>query len=371
MQRDRQSMDNRMSDNPMTSFISSLCQHAGITIIATDEQFVIRFWNSAAERMFGQPASAAIGQPIWLIIPPERHGLAQRMLERAVTRGETSEVELRRTGPDGRKHYLAVTISPVPDEHHHVVGVSICVRDVTKGMDLMRDVAETQRMSALGSMSGAIAHHFNNLLGGALTALDFVQDSFEVETLRRGLRTALTALSRVSEITLALLTFAEGDRTDSPTDDVVDTVRQFVAGRRKEWARNRISVETELRPLRAKLPAKRLMTLLRILTTNACEAMVGGGTLRIELSKGPGMTVVLRVRDTGAGVPEEQIRHVFEPFFTTKRAVNPEDPEHIGLGLAVAYGLVKGMGGTITLEPGDPKGTVCTVCLPVHLEASG
>jgi len=163
----------------MMPFLRSLCEHAGIAIIGTDEQFVIRFWNVAAERMFGKSASAAVGQPIWLIIPPERHGLAQRMLDRAVMRGETSDIELRRTGPDGRKHHLAVTFSPVPGDQKQSGGVSICVRDVTKGMDLMRDVAEMQRMSALGSMSGAVAHHFNNLLGGALTALDFVQDSFE------------------------------------------------------------------------------------------------------------------------------------------------------------------------------------------------
>jgi len=355
----------------MMPFLRSLCEHAGIAIIGTDEQFVIRFWNVAAERMFGKSASAAVGQPIWLIIPPERHGLAQRMLDRAVMRGETSDIELRRTGPDGRKHHLAVTFSPVPGDQKQSGGVSICVRDVTKGMDLMRDVAEMQRMSALGSMSGAVAHHFNNLLGGALTALDFVQDSFEVETLRRGLRTAMTALSRVSELTFGLLAFAEGDRSESPTGDAAETVQQFVSSRRKEWAGKHIFVETDLRPLKAKLPSKRLLTILRILTANAREAMAGGGTLRIELSKGPGTTIIFRVRDSGAGMPEEQIRHVFEPFFTTKRAVNPEDPEHIGLGLAIVYGIVKDLGGTITLERGEPGGMVCTVCLPADLETTG
>jgi len=364
-------MGNRMSSDALMPFLRSLCEHAGIAIIATDEQFVIRFWNVAAERMFGKSASEAIGQPIWLIIPPERHGLAQRMLDRAVTRGETSDVELRRTGPDGRKHHLAVTFSPVPGDHKQASGVSICVRDVTKGMDLMRDVAETQRMLALGSMSGAVAHHFNNLLGGALTALDFVQDSFEVETLRRGLRTAMTALSRVSELTFGLLAFAEGDRSESPTGDAVETVRQFVSSRRKEWTGKRISVETELHPLKAKLASKRLTTILRILTANACEAMADGGTLRIELSKGPGMTVVLRVRDSGMGMLDEQIRHVFEPFFTTKRAIRPGDPEHVGLGLAIAYGIVKDLGGTITFERGEPRGSVCTVCLPADLETTG
>jgi PAS domain S-box-containing protein len=353
-----------MSDDAMRPFLQSLCEHAGIAIIATDAGFVIRFWNAAAEQMFGSSAAEAIGQPIWLIIPPERHGLAQRMLERAALRGETSDFELRRAGPDGRKHYLAVTVSPIPDPDGRIAGISVCVRDVTKGMDLLRDVAETQRMSALGSMAGSVAHHFNNLLGGALTTLDFAQDVSDLEMLRRSMRTAISALTRVSELTHGLLTFAEGDRSESLTGDATVTVNQFVARRRPEWTRRHIALEVDVQPLNAQVSPKRLKTILEVLTTNACEAMAGGGTMRIELVRGPGTTIILRVCDTGAGIPEEQVRHVFEPFFTTKHADTLDETEHIGLGLAVVHGIVKDLGGTITLGGGESGGTVCTVCLP-------
>jgi PAS domain S-box-containing protein len=360
-----------MFEERMMPFLQSLCEHAGIAIIATDERFIIRFWNAAAERMFEEPTSRAIGQPIWLIIPPERHGLAQRMLERAVLRAETSEVELRRTDRAGRTHHLAVTMSPIPDHDGRVVGVSICIRDVTQGMDLLRDVAEMQRMSALGSMAGAVAHHFNNLLGGALTALDFAQDADDSEQLRRALKTAMSALGRVSTLTHGLLVFAEGDHSETPTGDAAEVIRQFISGRQATWSKAHISVRTQLQPLQARLPVKRLTAILEALTANACEAMVGGGILRIELVRGPGMTVILRISDTGKGIPQEQLRHVFEPFFTTKRVIRPEEAEHAGLGLAVVHGIVKDMGGTITLEHGESGGTVCTVCLPADLPATG
>lgn len=357
-----------MSDDAMMPFLQSLCEHAGIAIIATDEAFVIRFWNTAAERMFERPARSAIGQPIWLIIPPERHSLAQRLLERAVQRSETSELELRQSDSAGKTHHLAVTVSPIPATDGQVVGVSICVRDVTKGMELLRDVAETQRMAALALMAGAVAHHFNNLLGGAMTAMDFAQDAGDPDMLRRALKTAMSALTRVSGLTHGLLAFAEGDRTESPVGDAAAAVQQFVSRLRSEWAGQNIVLETDLQVHGARLPTRLFLIILEVLTTNACEAMVEGGTLRIELKKGPGTTVILRVCDTGAGIPEEQLRHVFEPFFTTKRATSPDEPEHLGLGLAVVHGIVKDLGGTITLEPREPAGIVCTVCLPVTIE---
>jgi len=287
-----------MSDDAMMPFLQSLCEHAGIAIIGTDETFVIRFWNMAAERMFECPARTATGQPIWLIIPPERHSLAQRLLERAVLRGETSELELRQQDSAGKTHHLAVTVSPVPNADGQVAGVSICVRDVTKGMELLRDVAETQRMAALGLMAGAVAHHFNNLLGGAMTAMDFAQDAGDPDMLRRAVKTAMWALSRVSGLTFALLAFAEGDHSESPVGDAAAAIEQFVSRLRGEWAGQSIVVETDLRVSGARLPNKRLLTILEVLTTNACEAMAEGGTLRIELKKGPGTTVILRVCDT-------------------------------------------------------------------------
>jgi two-component system cell cycle sensor histidine kinase/response regulator CckA len=353
-----------MPAEPMEQFLKSLCEHAGIAIIATDDQLFIRFWNDAAEQMFGYSAAAALGQPIWLIIPPDRHSLAQRTFDRALGRAETSEFDIRYTGPQDRSCYLAVTISPVSGESRQVVGISICVRDVTKGMELLRDVAETQRMSALGSMAGAVAHYFNNLLGGAMTALDFVQDASDPEVLRRALRTAISALGRVTVLTYGLSTFAEGDHSETSAASVVDTVRAYLAQKEEDWLRLHVHLETDLDSIDVAVPVKRLFTILDVLTTNACEAMPGGGILRIELKPGPGDTFVLRVGDTGAGVPQEQIRHVFEPFFTTKRALETGQPEHIGLGLAIAHGIVKDLDGTITLEQGKEGGTICIVCLP-------
>ena len=347
-------------------FFENICVHTGLAVIATDEHFHIRFWNAAAGRLFGGSAETMLGQPIVSVMPAEQRGLFQRLLERALNRGEVKELEFRYEDPTGRDTYLAVTVSPITEQSRGNVGVSICIRDVTRGMEMVREVAEAQRMSALGLMAGAVAHHFNNLLGGAITTIDFAQTSDNPELLRRTLEATASVLARASSLTQSLLAFAEGDRSSSPTAEATAIVQGFVARYTERWAEQDIVVETELESLPATVPVKYLLTVLEMLASNACQAMLDGGTLRFELSGTDEGQILLRVCDTGVGMTAEHRRHAFEPFFTTRRAPGDGPGEHVGLGLAVVHGIVKDMGGTVALEPAEGGGTVCSVRLPAE-----
>jgi signal transduction histidine kinase len=234
-------------------------------------------------------------------------------------------------------------------------------------MELLRNVAEAQRMSALGSMAGAVAHHFNNLLGGIMTTIDFAQEADDAEMNRRALRTTATVLARAKMLAHSLLAFAEGDHSDSPSEDMTETVGRFIESNRAKWAELDIEVEADLEAVGVSAPAKRVLTVLDVLTTNAREAMLDGGTMRVGLSRVGHDRVSLQVSDTGVGVPAEQVRHVFDPFFTTKRSQESGHPTHPGLGLAVVHGIVKDLGGTVTLDPREGGGSVLTVNLPVDM----
>jgi signal transduction histidine kinase len=219
-------------------------------------------------------------------------------------------------------------------------------------------------MSALSTMAGAVAHHFNNLLGGVLTSIDFALATDDPAVLRRALRTTVSALSRANDLTVNLLSFAEGDRSPSSPEDAARTVNHFVESVAPRLAESQVKLETDVLAVTPIVPAKQLLTILDCLETNATEAMPDGGTLRIELLPGPGHSLVLRVSDTGPGIPRDQLPYVFEPFFTTKRGGPPNDTMHAGLGLAVVHGLVKDLGGVVTVGPAEGGGTICTVCLP-------
>jgi PAS domain S-box-containing protein len=345
-------------------FFKWMCEQADVPLIATDDQLNIRFWNTAAARLFGQPVEVMIGQPVLSIVPPQRQALVQRLLERALRKGESREFEYEHKDLDGRAVFLAVTVSPIQDEQGQPLGVSIGAQDITRSIGVLRQFAEAQRMSALGMMAGAVAHHFNNLLGGVVTTLDFARSSSDPRVLHRYLRAASSALARATALTRNLLFFAEGEHDDSPQADISETVRGFIAEHEPQWAEHGVSVETDLQPTGAQVPVDRVVHIIDILATNACEAMPGGGRLRFEVSRSGNGTVLLKVSDTGVGIPPEQIRQVFEPFFTTKRVLDASRPGHVGLGLAVVHGIVRDLGGTVCLESNSPEGTSCVVRLP-------
>jgi C4-dicarboxylate-specific signal transduction histidine kinase len=245
-------------------------------------------------------------------------------------------------------------------------GVSVYIRDVTRRIESERALTEATKMAALGAMAGAIAHHFNNVLGGLVTSADFAQSSDDPDLLRRVLKSIVNTLTRASQLTQALLAFAEGDHSDSELADVGETVRQFIETVEPKLTRSGIRVEAQIAPVRLRIPARRLRTVLDCLTANACEAMPEGGTLRIEICVPPDATeMLLRITDTGAGMSEFDLRHAFEPFFTTKCEGTPGSVEHPGLGLAVVHGIIRSLGGAVTLASNPGEGTCCTIHLPL------
>jgi PAS domain S-box-containing protein len=318
--------------------------------------------------MLGGSAQVMTGQPVWSIVPAERRELAERLCRRALAHGETSELDFQYRNAAGDPTFLAVTISPIIDSNSKRNGISVYVRDVTRRMTLERAMAESQKMSAMGAMAGQVAHHFNNVIGGIITSLDFAENSDDIDAMRRTMHSAVAALTRASALTQGLAAFAEGDPGSSSMGDLGAMVREYAAELEPKLAALHIRLELDLESFEAQLPARQVMTVLENLVANARESMPSGGTLRIELLLFPGEPkAVLRVADTGSGIEADHLHRVFEPFYTTKSENDPAGSSHAGLGLAVVHGIVNQMGGSVTISSSPGEGTVCSVILPLKL----
>ena len=348
-------------------FFCDLCNSVGVAMIATDTDQRVRFWNAAAARMFSRTADQMVGQPAVSIVPEDRRELADRLLSRSLSRGECSELEFRIRDDAGQTRCLAVTLSPIRSSDGTSQGVAISARDVTQRMVLEHGLAESEKMASLASMAAGVAHHFNNLLGGVVTSIDFALQSDDSRLLRRTLTKASDALSRGNQLTLSLLAFAEGDRSTSPIEPVVDTVETFIEATRPTLEVRNIRVETDLHPVDATVPAKPLLTILDNLTCNAAEAMADtGGLIRLELSAtSDGGVLILKVSDTGTGIAEPDLPRVCEPFFTTKGDIRGGNVAHAGMGLAMVHGIVRDLQGSIHFSRNEPNGTICTVRFPI------
>ena len=364
-----------MLDTDSEAYYKQLCEHLGVAVIATDVDLNIRTWNAAAARTFGAAADRMIGTPLVQVIPQERRRIAERMLRKAIRTGETIQLEFEHRDANGRQRELAGTISAVVSENGARVGASICIRDTTRRIELQGEVHETRKMAALGEMAGAIAHHFNNILGGVIVSMDYASTSTDPVVRNHVFEQVGQSLQRATSLVSGLLAFAQGDYRQSGLagsagrsnemgnlPDVIDLVAD---GIRQDIGSRAIEFEFVAEGLPAVLVARGpVLTILQNISRNAIEAMPDGGKLCMEVSMGKDQpkskdrSVVIVISDTGCGIDDMAKSRMFEPFWTTKGEFAGQPPDaksgnaHVsslpgegtGLGLAIAHGLTQMLG---------------------------
>jgi len=349
------------------SFFRYLCEHLGFIQIATDVEGRICFWNEQAERQYGRKAAEMIGQPLVDVLIEDDRGPASSRMTAALTQGESSELEIKLNHPARGWRTLILIISPIVDESGARIGVSASMRDISERKRLSQELAKSRRIGSLGHMAAGVAHHFNNILGGMMAGIDSALTTDNPRELRRTLRSVAQAIARATRITRQLETFAEsenrlGDET-APLDRIL---ANYVEKLRPAEERMRIRIDARLAPLdppRA-FEVHKVQPIVESLVQNALDAMPGGGTLTVELAQDAGQAVI-RIIDSGAGMPDEVLDRIFEPFFTTKGELGGGTAKNIGLGLAAVHGLVSELGGTIRIDSKVGSGTTVTVRLPL------
>ncbi len=243
-----------------------------------------------------------------------------------------------------------------------IIGVLISIGDSTQRYGLEERLATSERLAAIGKLAARVAHELNNPLDGILRyvnlALRITEKSGE-KKLSDYLGESRTGLMRMVDIVRELLAFSRTSREQFDLTGINELVEQAVEELSPKSVANRIVVTTDFQ--NRDMPGVRGSRLYQVccnLIKNAIDAMPDGGRLAITTGL-VGDDVVIRVADTGPGLPDEADK-VFEPFFTTKQV-----GKGTGLGLAICKDFVEGMEGTIETAPGEDGGAVFTVRIPV------
>jgi two-component system, cell cycle sensor histidine kinase and response regulator CckA len=238
---------------------------------------------------------------------------------------------------------------------------------------LREELLQAQKLEAIGTLAGGVAHDFNNILGGVLSGLSLLAASLREDDERRADIRDMTALvQRGADLTRQLLGFARRGKYEvEPLDlaRIVGSTSTMFGSTRRD-----VTIHHELAPdlRRVLMNHAQLEQVLLNIFLNAGQAMPGGGRLilraeNVELAAeparaqdlAPGRFVRLDITDTGVGMDPATQARIFEPFFTTKAA-----GQGSGLGLASVYGIVKNHGGAVTVESAPGKGTTFTLLLP-------
>ena len=280
------------------------------------------------------------------------------------------EFENRFRHADGGWRWLSWKVIAEGELHY------AAARDVTEEKAREEQVRRSQKLEALGHLTGGVAHDFNNLLTVIMGALDLMQKRPNDEALRgRLVSAALAASKRGERLNKQLLGFAR--KQASRQEYVVPSRRlEEMAPLIKGALSDLVRLELDMAP-KAGAEARGAMAdpaqfeaAVLNLVVNARDAMPDGGTLRISqrpahdrearrLALSPASYLVLEVADTGTGMSPEVLSHVFEPFFTTK-----DVGKGSGLGLAQVYSFARQSGGTVDIATVVGEGTTVSVYLP-------
>jgi len=223
-----------------------------------------------------------------------------------------------------------------------------------------------EKLASMGQLAAGVAHQLNNPLGTILLFSDIVlQDMPPDIQARKDVQMIAQEARRAKDIVMALLNFARQQKVwTQPT--ALDTMLHELAERaRQQPAYERIEIVEKIAPDLPPIEADpaQLSNVFINLAENAADAMPEGGTLTLQADPSPdSQTVIVQIKDTGCGIPPENINQIFSPFFTTKPL-----GQGTGLGLAIAYGIIKVHHGKIQVESQVDQGTTFTITLHVHL----
>jgi PAS domain S-box-containing protein len=364
-------------DNAFRLLVEAVADYA---IYMLDPEGHIASWNAGAQRFKGYTAEEIIGRHFSEFYTPEDQdaGLPERVLRTAEREGKF-EGEGWRVRKDGTRFWASVVIDPIRGPDGTLHGFAKITRDLSERKENERKLEQTrealfqsQKMEAIGQLTGGMAHDFNNILCAIIGSLELAQRRMNPESRVTPLiSNALQAAQRGANLTKRMLAFARRQELEA----VLTDVRMLLAGMADLLDRSLGSgIDVTIRHAPGIKPVlvdrNQLEMAVLNLAVNARDAMPEGGTLIFEvrgqrlaehnpLGLPMGDYTVLSVIDHGSGMDEATLRRAVEPFYTTKGI-----GKGTGLGLSMVHGLAEQLHGRLQLESKVNQGTTGSLWIP-------
>jgi len=368
-----------------------LVENANSIILRLDKNGSIIFFNEFAQRFFGYYEAEILGKnAASIILPPS--GSNRLNFTRLITslqkdpeRPVVSENQTEKRA--GERVWIAWTYKPIFDDTGRFIEILCIGNDITElkwasqeKEELQIQLQRAQKMEAIGTLAGGVAHDLNNILSGIVSYPELLlMDLKEDSPLRKPILTIQKSGEKAAAIVQDLLTLARRGVETTEVVNLNSIVSEYLHS--PEHARLELNhpdtkIETNLDPNLLNVlgsPVHLSKTVMNIVS-NAAEAMLDGGKIVIttenrhmdknkygfdEIDKGDYATLI--IEDTGIGISPEDIERIFEPFYTKKTMGR----SGTGLGMAVVWGTVKDHRGYIDIRSTEGKGTEITLYFPV------
>jgi len=331
-------------------------------VVTVDQEGRITTFNRAAERMTESKASEILRKDCRVL----DEELACLLLHTLFYRKGRSGVEITLQNKNGMALPIGVTTSLLQSQQGSLLGAIALFTDLTEVKTLEREKWRADKLAYIGTLAASIAHEIKNPLVSIKTLAQLLPDRHADSEFRTHF--SQIALKEVDRIDLLVSQMLDLRENSTPTrleilrvEEIVEEILLLLS---EQIQKNKIRVEREYRsfPYATRGDRFQLKQAFWNVILNSIQAMQAGGilTVRTELAQNGGESqerVILRISDTGNGIPEEHLGKIFDPFFTTKQ-------EGTGLGLSICYKIIAEHRGTVQVESHLSRGTSLYICLP-------
>ncbi len=341
----------RDSEGRYRGYVETMAE--GLVVVDAEDRIV--FANPRFARMLNLDPDETLGLEVSCFVSPESRPALQRETERR-KRGLTGKYEMEWQCGNGIRVPSTVSAAPLRNEHGEIAGSFAVVTDLTERRRMETQLVAAERLKALGELAGGVAHDFNNRLTTILGNAQLLLLDQHTPEAKRGLEVIERSAMAGGAMVKGLIAFTRRDAAGACEDLDVNTLVRDVL----RLTNLKVSEGKKSKRLRAELSlaatkavsayAGELREALLSIIANAIEATASGGEIRISTydhSEGVGILV----EDTGEGMDGEVRSRAFDPFFTTR------GPQRTGLGLSIAHGIVRRIGGRLNLKSTPGEGT--------------
>ncbi|MHC1728720.1 MAG: response regulator [Syntrophobacteraceae bacterium] len=353
-------------------------ENAGECILIVDPDGLIEYMNPALEKALGVIKKEITGKRLDSLIKCQWNGPLFKALQENLLSAKPWKGNLSSRAKSGKRIEFAATISPIAGPEGQTSGFVATMQDLTAQRNLENQLAQAQKMEAIGTLAGGIAHDFNNILASifGFAEISLLKTSKESQVYHY-LEQILTSSQRAKDLVRQILTFSRKSEQEHVPVQASILIKETFKLLRSTLPSS-IEMRQKIHPDASRTTIiadpTQLHQVLMNLCANAAHAMrEKGGILEIGLMNldldddslpeyqdlEQGRYLKLSVSDTGHGIDQALLPKIFDPYFTTK---GPD--EGTGLGLAVVYGIVKSLRGSLKVYSEQGKGTTFEILFP-------
>ena len=352
-------------------FLSKLIESSVNCVVATDMTGNILIFNRGAEELLGYKAKEVVGKiSIRSIYPP---GVAKEVMGKMRSPdygggGRLKSFPMVLKNRKGEAIDGSLSASVIYDDKSNeiaTVGIFTDLRPRLKMEERLREaqqqLLQSEKLAAMGRLTSQVAHELNNPIYGIMNTLELLKTEIPPDSKRRRiLDMSLSEAQRLSEMLRSMLSFSKPQEEERRKIDVNRLIENILLFLEKQLRESNIKIKTKLNQKVPDITASpnQIRQVILNIAANAKEAMPKGGTLTIE-TRLKNDQIVIKVKDTGIGIPREIRDKIFDAFFTTKQKV-----KGVGLGLSVCYGIIKDHGGDIRVKSKTGEGSTFSIILP-------